>query len=248
LKVQTQQNHKRPCDPTNFLLNFMLMPASPAYLHATCFRRFVSCDLLSSYFWIDPWSTQLHAEVIADISYYFTATRRTSARAIPASMGKPEQKGQQQTKALALVPLGGVTKPGKALAAAGTAAGKQQLINKTTGGPNSLAALRASMEQKLRELSSDINQASVKLEKHSASSTAVLEKTAQGHSAQANKVWVHVCQKQSCWVTCSRTTAGTPVAVVASNSCCQCLASHYKVIAGVLWRYRCHAAEPGSQF
>lgn len=102
-------------------------------------------------------------------------------------MGKPEKKGAEQqagTTKLSLGPLGGVSKAGKA---AGAAAGKQQQLNKPPGGANSLAALRATLEQQLRGLNSSLDQGAAKLEKHIINSTAVLEKAAQGHSAQANK-------------------------------------------------------------
>lgn len=104
-------------------------------------------------------------------------------------MGKAERKGadkqqqqqqQQNSTKLGLGPLLG--KPtGKAI--------KQQLTTPPgKGASTSLAALNQMIDGQLRDLGSKLNQDAGKVHKQFASISTALEKTAQGHSAQANKV------------------------------------------------------------
>lgn len=104
-------------------------------------------------------------------------------------MGKAEKKGadkqqqqQQSSTKLGLGPLLG--KP------TGKATTKQQLTTPPAGkgASTSLAALKQMIEGQLRDLGSKLDQDAGKVHKTFASISTALEKTAQGHSAQANKV------------------------------------------------------------
>lgn len=101
-------------------------------------------------------------------------------------MGKPDKKGAEQqagNSKLALGPL--INKPGKGSSAA---AGKQQLLNGPAGKGSTIAGLRQQFEAKLREVSSSIDQDAAKLDKQLGTTKTQLDKLAQSHSAQANKV------------------------------------------------------------
>lgn len=99
-------------------------------------------------------------------------------------MGKPERKVAEQqagSSKLGLAPL--ISKPGKA-----PAANKQPITKMPATQGVNLASLRQMLERQLRELNNRLDQDAAKLEKQFASSRSLLDKSAQGHSAQANKV------------------------------------------------------------
>jgi hypothetical protein len=101
---------------------------------------------------------------------------------------KQDMKGAEQqagSSKLALAPL--INKPAKGPSAA---AGKQQMLNGPAGKGSTLTALRQQLEAQVQEVSSRIDQDAAKLEKQVWNTTTQLDKMAQSHSAQANKVWL----------------------------------------------------------
>jgi hypothetical protein len=110
-------------------------------------------------------------------------------RSAITTMGKAERKGadqQQQQQQhnnntkLGLGPL--LSKP------TGKASKPQLTTPPGKGASTSLAALKQMIDSQLRELNSKLDQDAGKMQRQFASISTALEKTAQGHSAQANKV------------------------------------------------------------